>query len=130
MPTPSPTTRSSYQGDSPFPHERLDAWHVARTIVAFVVRHREKLHGLPGEVGPQLERAAVRAALNLAEATGRVGVRDQLRVFAIARGETCEAAAATDIAALYGALTAAESAELRALLCRLGQMLTRLARPR
>jgi four helix bundle protein len=113
-----------------FPHESLDCYRVAREVVAFVAQHRRQLHGLPGEAGPQLERACVRALLNTAEAAGRQGVRDRARVFAIARGETCEAAAAREIAVLFGALTAAETAPVRALLVRLGQMLTRLARPR
>jgi four helix bundle protein len=131
MPMPTPDTASTQpRTATPFPFEQLDAWHVAREVVAFVVAHRERLHGLPAEVGPQLERAAVRAALNLAEATGRVGVRDRPRVFAIARGEACEAAAALDIATLYGAVAPAEAARVRLLLCRLAQMLTRLARPR
>ena len=114
---------------SRFPHEALDCYQVARDVVAFVAQHRCQLHGLPGEAGPQLERACVRALLNTAEAAGRQGPRDRARVFAIARGETCEAAAALDVAVLFGALTASEAAPARALLVRLGQMLTRLARP-
>jgi four helix bundle protein len=110
--------------------ESLHAYHVAREVVAFVAQYRHKLHGLPGEAGPQLERACVRALLNTAEAAGRQGVRDRARVFAIARGEACAAAAALDVAQLFGALTAIEAAPARALLVRLGQMLTRLARPR
>jgi four helix bundle protein len=120
QPTPSPDTR--------FPHERLDAYRVAREVVTFVARHRARLRGLPAEAGLQPERAAVRALLNLAEAAGRQGVRDRARVFAIARGETCEAAAALEVAVLFGAVSAAEAAAARALLVRLGQMLTRLAR--
>jgi len=120
MPTPMPDTR--------FPHERLDAYTVARELVAFAAAHRRQLRGLPGESGPQLERALVRALLNVAEAAGRQGVADRARVFAIARGETCEAAAALEVAVLYGALTPQQAAPARALLVRLGQMLTRLCR--
>jgi four helix bundle protein len=116
-------------GAGRFPHEALDCYQVAREVVAFVAQHRRQLHGLPGEAGPQLERACVRALLNTAEAAGRQGVRDRARVFAIARGEACEAAAALDVAVLFGALTVTEAAPARALLVRLGQMLTRLARP-
>ncbi len=115
--------------DSRFPHERLDAYAVARELVALIARHRSHLRGLPGETGPQLERALVSTLLNIAEAAGRQGVRDRARVFAVARGEACEAAAALDVALLYGALSAEQAAPARALLVRLGQMLTRLARP-
>jgi four helix bundle protein len=135
MPMPTTTTEHEHVtrqptpvGDQRFPHERLDAYWVARAVVAFVARHRSRLHGLPGEAGPQLERAAVRALLNLSEAAGRQGVRDRARVFAIARGEACEAAAALEVAVLFGAVSATEAATARALLVRLGQMLTRLAR--
>jgi len=121
IPTPSTDRR--------FPHERLDAYCVARAVVGFIAEHRARLHGLPGEAGPQLERAAVRALLNVAEAAGRQGARDRARVFAIARGEACEAAAALEVAVLFGALTSAQAAPARAWLSRLGQMLTRLARP-
>ena len=68
--------------------------------------------------------------LNIAEAAGRQGVRDRARVFAIARGEACEAAAALEVAVLYRAFSPERAAPARALLVRLGQMLTRLAQPR
>jgi four helix bundle protein len=119
-PTPLPDTR--------FPHERLDCHLVARQVVALVARHRARLRGLPGQAGPQLERAAVPTQLNIAQAAGRQGARDRARLFAIARGEARQAAAALEVAVLFGAVSA-EAAALRALLVRLGQMLTRLARP-
>ncbi len=134
---PMPTTTTEHEpnsrparptADTRFPHQRLDAYAAARQVVAFVARHRTRLHGLPGEAGPQLERAAVRALLNVAEAAGRQGVRDRARVFAIARGEACEAAAALEVAVLFGALSAEDAAPARAWLVRLAQMLTRLAR--
>jgi four helix bundle protein len=129
MPHDHRSTSPTALGADRFPHESLDCYRVAREVVAFVAQHRRQLHGLPGEAGPQLERACVRALLNTAEAAGRRGPRDRARVFAIARGEACEAAAALDVAELFGALTTAEAAPVRALLVRLGQMLTRLARP-
>jgi four helix bundle protein len=126
QPSPQPAPPSA-AGDRP-PHERLDAYLVARDFVAFVARQRGRLRGLPGEAGPQLERAAVSAMLNVAEGAGRQAVRDRARVFAIARGEACEAAAALDVAVLFGALTAEQAAPARALLYRLTRMLSRLSR--
>jgi four helix bundle protein len=132
MPTPlRPTSPNQHAATAQrFPHEQLDCYWVAREFVAWVARHRGLLHGLPGQVGPQLERAAVRILLNIAEAAGRQGPRDRGRVFAIARGEVCEAAAALEVAELFGALAPAAAAGGRQLLVRLGQMLTRLARRR
>jgi len=116
--------------DNRFPHERLDAYQVARQLLGLVAQHRHALRGLPGEAGPQLERAVVRVVLNIAEAAGRGSPRDRARVFGIARGEACEAAAALEVATLLGALSTQQSAQARGLLVRIGQMLTRLARPR
>jgi len=126
MTMPYDHRRTDSEGRSPL--ESLDAYRVAREVVAFVAAHRERLRGLPGEAGPQLERAAVSALLNVAEAAGRQGARDRARVFAIARGETCEATAALEVAVLCGAVAAAEAAPARALLDRLTRMLSRLAR--
>ena len=114
--------------DSRFPHERLDCYRLSHEVVAFLAAHRDRLRGLPGEAGPQLERAAVRTLLNIAEAAGRQAPRDRARVFAIARGEACEAAAALEVATLYGALTAAQATWARSRLVRVGQMLSRLSR--
>jgi four helix bundle protein len=134
MPLPLDQSRSPHDpavaatADTRFPHERLDCYRLSHEVVAFLAAHRAQLRGLPGEAGPQLERAAVRTLLNIAEAAGRQAPRDRARVFAIARGEACEAAAALGVATLYGALTAAEAAWARAHLVRVGQMLSRLSR--
>jgi four helix bundle protein len=57
----------------------------------------------------QALRAAASACLNISEGAGRKGSADKARVYAIARGENCEAAAALDIALAAG-LCCAESA--------------------
>src|SRR5207302_9408715 len=46
----------------------------------------------------QLLRASKSVCLNIAETVGRLSDADRKRVYAIARGECCEAAAAIDIA--------------------------------
>src|SRR5258708_28836202 len=90
------------------PHERLIAFQVARKLLLAV--NEAKISD------PKLRDQALRAAkstcLNIAEAVGRVGEADKARVFAIARGEACEAAAAVDIAALAGECSA-ESSQAR-----------------
>src|SRR5712692_6875659 len=47
-------------------------------------------------------RAATSVCLNISEGAGRAGSADKARVYAIARGENCEAAAALDIALAAG----------------------------
>src|SRR5260221_1149376 len=44
----------------------------------------------------------VSVCLNISEGAGRAGSADKARVYAIARGENCEAAAALDIALAAG----------------------------
>ncbi len=57
---------------------------------------------------------AYQEALNISEGAGRSGSADKARVYAIARGEDCEAAAALDIALAAG--TCKQEAARRALL--------------
>ena len=128
MTMPSNLCSSELTAAERSPLESLDAYRVAREVVALVAGQRTRLRGLPGEAGTQLERAAVSAFLNVAEAAGRQGARDRARIFAIARGEACEATAALEVAMLFGALTAEQAAPARALLERLTRMLSRLAR--
>jgi four helix bundle protein len=53
-------------------------------------------------VRDQAMRAAKSAALNIAEAVGRVSPADKARVYGIARGEAVEAIAAVEIASVAG----------------------------
>ncbi len=83
---------------------------------------------------PKLRDQALRAAkstcLNIAEAVGRVGEADKARVFAIARGEACEAAAAVDIAALASECSGESSRTVGALAREVYALLTGLIRRR
>ena len=82
----------------PLPHHKLVAYHVALELLA-VVRAAE-IRDV--KLRDQAMRAAKSAALNIAEAAGRVSRADRARVFGIARGEAMEAAAAVEIAVLAG----------------------------
>ena len=62
-----------------------------------------------GRLRDQALRAATSVCLNISEGAGRAGSADKARVYAIARGENCEVAAALDIA-LAGGLCVAEPA--------------------
>lgn len=124
-----PHTRPAAHGacEARLPHESLHAWQVARELVAFVAERRSRLRGLPGELAGHIDRSAVSAAMNIAEAAGRISPKDRKSRFAIARGEASELAAAFDLAALLGAIEAGELERVRGLALRLTQMLSRLA---
>ena len=80
------------------PHERLNAYQEARKLLE-CIRDSEISDA---RLRDQAIRAGTSVCLNIAEAAGRTGVADRARVFAIARGECCEAAAALDIALAAG----------------------------
>ena len=106
------------------PHERLIAYQVARELLVIV--RDAKISD--GKLRDQALRAAKSACLNIAEASGRQGAADKARVYAIARGEACEAAAALDIGSAGGECNA-ESARLGgALALRLYALLSGLIR--
>ena len=78
------------------PHHKLLAYDVA---LQFLIAVKSAEIRDP-KLRDQAMRAAKSAALNTAEAAGRVSRADRARVFAIARGEAMEAAAAVEIAVL------------------------------
>src|SRR3954464_14301830 len=84
--------------DFDLPHERLNAYQEGRKLLACI---REAEISDP-RLRDQAIRAGVSVCLNIAEAVGRTGGADRARVYAIARGECCEAAAALDIACIAG----------------------------
>src|SRR5258708_27970433 len=75
-------------------HERLVAYDVALQLLDAVVDARIT----DPKLKDQAMRAAQSACLNIAEAAGRFSAKDKARVFAIARGEAGEAAAAVQVA--------------------------------
>ena len=105
-------------------HEKLIAWQVACELLR-VVRNA-------GIRDPKLRDQAMRAAqsacLNIAEANGRVAPADRRRVFAIARGEATEAAAAVQIAAMSGQCAEQAANEARRLGGRTAALLSGLIR--
>src|SRR5438034_7354027 len=80
------------------PFERLHAYQKARKLLDCV---RESAI-TEGRLRDQALRAATSVCLNISEGAGRAGSADKARVYAIARGENCEAAAALDIALTAG----------------------------
>ncbi len=106
------------------PHHKLAAYQVALQLLT-AVRTAEIRDP---KLRDQAMRAAKSAALNIAEAAGRVSPADRARVFAIARGEAMEAAAGVEIAVLAGDAHGAAFEACLPIADRLVALLTGLAR--
>ncbi|MGH7282634.1 MAG: four helix bundle protein [Polyangiaceae bacterium] len=106
------------------PHHRLEAYRVALTLLGAVRDAQIR----DAHLRDQAMRAAKSAALNIAEANGRTSRADRARVFAIARGEAMEAAAALEIASLSGDANASAFESALPIASRLFALLTGLCR--
>ena len=107
------------------PHHKLLAFGVAKALLIAVIACRIR----DAKLRDQALRSAQSACLNCAEGAGRVTRADKARVFAIARAECVEAAAAVEIAAVCGDAPAAAAQEVARHADRLVAMLTPLCRP-
>ena len=105
-------------GSAYFPHEKLRAYQLARKMVQFVAARRNRLRGLPGNAGPQLERAVVGTQTNLCSGAAAEGA-DRRRQFRVALTEASEAGGCIDTALDFGALSKAEYGEARTTLLEL-----------
>ena len=106
------------------PHHRLRVYGIA---VEMLVCLRDA--GIrDAKLRDEALRAAKGACLNVAEGAARVTRADKARAFTIARGETVEACAAVEIAALLGDARDADAQRVAVLADRIVAMLTRLIR--
>jgi four helix bundle protein len=108
----------------PLPHQQLVAYEVALELLTLVRQAEIR----DAKLRDQAMRSAKSAALNTAEANSRVSPADRARVFAIARGEAMEAAAAVEIAVLAGDAEPAAYEACLPVASRLFALLTGLAR--
>jgi len=122
----SPVPQSPVLQSPILPHHRLVAFSVARELLLAVLACRISDPKLRDEA----TRSAKSACLNCAEGAGRVSRADKARVFAIARAEAVEAAAAVEIAALCGEVAPGPAREVARLADRLVALLTGLVRSR
>ena len=106
------------------PHHKLIAYEVAKELLVAVRESHVRDAGLRD----QAMRSAKSACLNAAEGAGRVTRADKARVFAIARAEAGEAAAAIEIACLSGDANEDDLAKVVSIANRLIAMLTKLIR--
>ncbi|MCA1825681.1 MAG: four helix bundle protein [Myxococcales bacterium] len=105
-------------------HEKLIAWQVACELLRVVRDARIS----DAKLRDQAMRAAQSACLNIAEANGRDSPADRRRVFAIARGEAAEAAAAVQVAAISGCCAEPIADEARRIGGRVAALLSGLIR--
>ncbi len=106
------------------PHHKLRAFGVAMQLLEAV-----RAAGIrDSHLRDQAMRAAKSAALNAAEGAGRVSRADKARVFAIARAEAVEAAAAVEIAVAAGDAAQQSLEAVLAPADRFVAMMTRLIR--
>ena len=106
------------------PHHKLVAYEVAKELLVAV----RGTHVRDAGLRDQALRSAKSACLNCAEGAGRVTRADKARVFAIARAEAGEAAAAIEIANLSGDANESDLARVVSIANRLIAMLTGLIR--
>ncbi len=106
------------------PHHKLVAYEVALQLLLAVRNASIR----DAKLRDEALRAAKGACLNCAEGAGRVTRADKARAFTIARGETVEAAAAVEIAALCGDASNHSATEVARIAHRLVGLLTGLIR--
>jgi four helix bundle protein len=104
------------------PHHKLVAYQVALELLRLVYNTPIR----DAEQRAQARKSAKSAARNVAEGAGRWSRADKARVYAIARGEVCEACAAVEIAAAIGCASSDDAVAVNAVGKRLSDILGRL----
>lgn len=74
----------------------------------------------------QARKSTIACVLNIAEGAGRRSRADKSRVYSIALGELCEAAAAVELAQVFRCASSEEVAQALRLAVRLKDLLSRL----
>jgi four helix bundle protein len=110
----------------PFDAERLDAYRVARALLAEVAPFARRWPRGHADLGDQLVRATTSVLLNLGEGAAQPpGSGAKRRHYAIARASAGEVAAALDAARILGL---GDAGQARARAARVSAMLTALCR--
>ena len=78
----------------PFPHERLDAWHVARQARQVALQYTASLPSGFGDEARQINKAAASVVRNISEGASRWRPAEKVHKFEIASGEAGEAVGA------------------------------------
>ncbi len=109
---------------STLPHHSLIAYRVA---IEFA-EHIGSLRISDARLREQARKSTIACVLNIAEGAGRRSRADKSRVYAIALGELCEAAAAVELARVFKSAPAEEVTHTLRLAVRLKDLLSRLIR--
>ena len=118
--------KPSQNRPSSFPHERLDAWHVARQARVGAMNFTRSLPAGHGDEARQINKAAASVVRNLCEGANRWRPAEKVHKFEIAAGEAGEAAGAVVSLVDCGLGDAELAAEFLGLEERVGAMLTGL----
>ena len=78
----------------PFPHEKLDAWHVARQARLLALKYTASLPSGFGDEARQINKAAASVVRNICEGASRWRPAEKVLKFEIASGEAGEAVGA------------------------------------
>lgn len=107
---------------STLPHHKLIAYQVAIEFATAL----GALRITDARIREQARKSTIGCVLNIAEGAGRRSRADKSRVYAIALGELCEAAAAVELAVALRACNGAEARPILHLAVRLKDLLSRL----
>ncbi len=108
--------------DTSLPHHKLIAYQLSLELLRLVYDTPIR----DAEQRSEARKSAKSAARNLAEGAGRWSRADKARVYAIARGEVCEACAAVEIASTIGCASTEDVTAVNALGKRLCDVIGRL----
>ncbi len=111
---------------SPFPHTRLDAWHIARQARKVAYQFTLSMPKGFAQERHQINDAAASVVRNIAEGASRYQPGDKIHRFEIAAGEVGEAVSAVLSCTDIGVGDQALAAELEVLMGRVAAMLTGL----
>lgn len=117
---------SHHQAHFIFPHERLEAFHVALDLAEVSQRVVDRIPRGHRRLADQLQRSGSAPALLIAEGANRRAAGEKRQRFSEASGEAGEVAAAVAVGQRLGIVTEQDGAELRQLAARVVAMTTRL----
>jgi four helix bundle protein len=112
----------------PFPHERLDAWHIARRARKTALEFTASLPVGFGDEARQINNAAASVVRNIGEGANRWRPAEKVLKFEIAAGEAGEAVSAIISLQDSGRGASALARQFCQLEGRVGAMLTGLVR--
>ena len=110
-----------------FKFERLDAWKVSLELYRKIAAVTRRLHRRDQQfLAEQIMRATLSISANIAEGTGREGMRESRQFFNIAKGSVYEVVSIAHVLRQEGLLQADEFSEAYQLCDRIAGMLSGL----